>query len=367
MSTSNNGIFFAASKTRKDALRDKHLFSNEEYRGNYGFGHVGYASYQDYQDAYTTLGDRIKKVKYFRSDYTQTELLNGKYHQNIPEPRESVRKLVNENTDIRASCFSGDSELKQDFFRRRPEYKALDGVLPTLKKLLASDTPPTKIFVMGLPSILSDNYQGVAARQHAYAKNLTISIRAMFRLVADAQTQDAYCPQIFVDSTHFTNDESELIISLYNPYDITLGPLGQLMDARQISNNFFIMFRPENPVRQFLADRLEGDAMPAALICAPSLVDNQISSNCMESRNLYSGDRNSDLVAQWLSNYECMDKLTSAFQLAEDSESVYGDTHLHVRKDVFEKAKKIDVDSARTPLPLSPLGPTILPEFIKQG
>ncbi|CAE7174969.1 hypothetical protein P3342_007878 [Pyrenophora teres f. teres] len=72
-------------------------------------------------------------------------------------------------------------------------------------------------------------------------------------------------------------------------------PLAHLLVSVDLSNTFVFCFKPDNPIRQLLAER-PGKDKPQAIICAPGDIDNEARHPSKD----FAADMSSDSVRDWL-------------------------------------------------------------------
>ncbi|KAG9385820.1 hypothetical protein A1F94_002570 [Pyrenophora tritici-repentis] len=82
-----------------------------------------------------------------------------------------------------------------------------------------------------------------------------------------------------------------------NTYNVRFlhAPLAHLLISVDLPNTFVFCFKPDNPVRQLLAER-PGKTKPQAIICAPGDIDNKTRDPSKD----FAADMSSDGVRDWL-------------------------------------------------------------------
>ncbi|KAF2245410.1 hypothetical protein BU26DRAFT_508073 [Trematosphaeria pertusa] len=247
-----------------------------------------------------------------------------------------------------------------------PEKVALDGIQGPLEETMEWAYPPSKFLFVGLPSLQTITHTaatGVSFRQHIFALQITKYLLGRV-LVNYDEVETKLNPQIIIDSTHLTRADREVVLE---KYEQNIGGLGCKVQLASIASMldmdkrgaFVIMFQPENPLRQMFAEQAaaafqdEGnhaiEKLPQAVLCAPWNVD-----NVMRDTKWFDGDRTSDLVYEWLHDRYRSIPVTSGEELEGDNQNVsaFGETHLHLRKDLYLAG----ASGAVTPMPgLTPL------------
>jgi hypothetical protein len=138
--------------------------------------------------------------------------------------------------------------------------------------------------------------------------------------------------ETLIDSAHLNTKDSEHLSKFFKIQggkvnNILYALLPTCLELAKSEHALFITFVPNNPVRQMLADYvLQGkEVSPAAIICAPSHIDNKAPNGFKEIADL-----TNKFVVKWLVEYDAHPfTVNENFQ---NKPSPFGETRIHVHK-----------------------------------
>jgi len=174
--------------------------------------------------------------------------------------------------------------------------------------------PVTRFLLLGFGAPHDELYGEKAVLQYCIARHfITFYFNEVANRYTDFNAFVAACqPEIICDSSRWYKQD---LPYLKKKFEGALGswkflhaPLGNVLQVVDSRNVFVIMFQPDNPVRQMLADVVlasDSDSMPAAIICAKASED-------VPSRHtgVFEPDETHDHVEVLLARYrgiECAD------------------------------------------------------------
>ncbi|KAF2797103.1 hypothetical protein K505DRAFT_334572 [Melanomma pulvis-pyrius CBS 109.77] len=275
------------------------LFNAAEFRmlTNNGFKDEAYESYQTY-------------LKKHRSAWNQPVTKTWLYD---PTPAQHLDEMNTEcvNTErMNLEWMNTEWRKLEEAWQTSIEKRELDNLSTLLDVGVTFKPSNCMIVVLGLGSLSRKNDRVESMRQHYFVLQLTKNY--VNKLQLGFKIPDKKAPWLFLDSSHYGKADREFINKKFD-YEgvmrLELISIRRLLGHRlpkTIIQSFIITFKPNNPIRQILADLyLPGDDddmydldIPPLLICAPPNINHS-----SISPDHWAGDESSTRVQEYMRYY----------------------------------------------------------------
>ncbi|KAF2866058.1 hypothetical protein BDV95DRAFT_611936 [Massariosphaeria phaeospora] len=276
--------------------------------------------------------------------------------------------------DLRKSRFKSTiPKEEQDDFRRDfqglldnwPQEPAFERIYQKLRQSVAINPPALNLLILGLPSPVEGTYFQDGPPQFMMTSHIVANIVWLVHTRFGGKIK----PKVFLDYSSFNKEKDMTVDNLqyvrqhlgfsnngWNTFQFS--PLGHLLAAACNHHNIVVMFMPENPIRQMMADILlhnTTDKLPQMIICPPWDI------NITRKDSGSGGDKTSTRVKQLLGRYE-----QHPFTDADTKDTVIGKLRLYIIKESTTPKETTPAPSTGATPAQSPEG-TPLPEFFNEA